>query len=74
MGDEIDDVSDTLRELARTSTSPKELLKAVRERHPKTPKKLIVRAALGSMIAMAERDGDTAQKLQDFAVKSRGDD
>lgn len=69
---EIEEIGATLHSLASPKMSPKELLKAVRERHPKASKKAIVRAAFYSIIANAGADPEKDQNLQAFAIAERG--
>ena len=75
MGDrQIEEISASLSELAGPATSPRELLKAVRKRHPEATKKVLMRAAFHSVIANADNDLAKARRLQDFAVSARGPD
>lgn len=74
MSDDIDQIGVTLEEMARSAKSPKELLKAVRERFPKASKKAITRAAMQRVIINAASDVSTADKLHDLAISSRGPD
>lgn len=69
--DEIEKISDTLAKLATPRTTPRELLKAVRKRHPEASKKTIVRAAFHSIISNADSDPAKAQRLQGFALGER---
>lgn len=69
--DEIEKISDTLAKLATPRTTPRELLKAVRKRHPGASKKTIVRAAFYSIISNADSDPAKAQRLQGFAIGER---
>lgn len=68
---EIEKISTTLASLATPKTTPKELLKAVRKRHPEASKKTIVRAAFYSIISNADQDPDKARRLQHFAIGER---
>jgi hypothetical protein len=52
----------------------KELLKAARKAHPDASKKEIMRAAFGSIIAVADSDVDKALILQNFALTERAVD
>lgn len=68
-------IEKTLLELAKPKMSPKELLKLARKAHPDASKKDIMRAAFGSIIAVADSDVDKARVLQNFAIAERaGDD
>jgi hypothetical protein len=69
---DIDEIGITLEEMARSAKSPKELMRAVRERFPKASKKLITRAAMHRVIINAAVDLQTADKLHDLAITSRG--
>jgi hypothetical protein len=72
MSDKLDNsIQKTLLELAQPKMSPKELLKLTRKAHPKASKKEIMRAAFGTIIAVADSDPDKALALQDFALKER---
>jgi len=64
-------IQKTLLELAKPKMSPKELLKLTRKAHPQASKKDIVRAAFGSLIAVADSDVDKARLLQNFALTER---
>lgn len=68
---EIEEISLTLTQLAKPKTTPKELLKAVRKRHPEASKRTIVRAAFYSIIANADSDPAKAAMLQGFAIGER---
>ena len=67
---------ETIEQTLLTETAPgisaKELLRRVRNAHPKASKKQIVRAAFSSLIAVAERDVEAGKRLQDFALQARG--
>jgi len=68
-------IEETLLKLARPKRTPKELLSLVRRAHPRASKKEIIRAAFGTIIAIADREPESAQLLQDFALNERvGDD
>jgi hypothetical protein len=72
---DIEEIGETLHALATPGLKPKDLLKAVREKHPKASKKTIVRAAFYSIIANSERDEPAkAQALHNFAIAERGSD
>jgi hypothetical protein len=68
---EIEKISATLAKLATPKTTPRELLKAVRKRHPDASKKTIVRAAFYSIISNADADPAKAERLQGFAIGER---
>jgi hypothetical protein len=72
MTTDVDEIGITLEEMARHARSPKELLKAVKERFPNASKKLITRAAIQRVIINAAVDIPTANKLHDLAITARG--
>ncbi|KAB1072560.1 hypothetical protein F6X53_28075 [Methylobacterium soli] len=53
---------------------PKDLLSAVRERHPNATKKEIVRAAFFALIEGHGTSSEQAQNLHSFAIGERGSD
>ena len=53
---------------------PKDLIEAVRAKHPKASKKEISRAAFYAVIMMADTHPDDAAEVQALALASRGDD
>jgi hypothetical protein len=63
----------TLLNLATSRMTPKEMLRATLKVHPRASKKDIVHAAFASLIAVADKDVDTARVLQNFAIAERGD-
>lgn len=71
---DIEEIGETLHALANPGLKPRELLRAVRERHPKASKKTIVRAAFYSIIASSGRDPEKAETLHNFALSERGGD
>ncbi|MDB5539371.1 MAG: hypothetical protein JWQ89_1098 [Devosia sp.] len=74
MADEIDEIGNTLRELARTARTPKQLLKETLMRHPKAKKKAIAHAAFLAMIDAAGTDARQADALQEVALNTRNAD
>jgi hypothetical protein len=72
MTTDVEEIGITLEEMARHARSPKELLKAVKERFPNASKKLITRAAIQRVIINAAVDIPTANKLHDLAITARG--
>ena len=60
-----------MRGLAEPGIKRKELIAAVREKHPKASKKDIVRAAFYVLTSTAEGDVERARRLQDFALTER---
>ncbi|MEO6394478.1 MAG: hypothetical protein ABIO40_01030 [Devosia sp.] len=67
-------IQKTLLALAKPKMSPKELWRLTRKAHPDASKKEIMRAAFGSIIAVADTDVDTALALQNFALQERAVD
>ena len=57
--------------LIRPDITPEHLLKETTKAHPKASKSELARAAFASMIALADRDPDTALMLQSFALAER---
>ncbi len=74
----IDEIAATLRGVAAAGMKPKELLGAVRERHPEASKKEVVRAAFYALIEDQNREQDTAPEqtrdLHAFAIHERATD
>ncbi|MBY0253294.1 MAG: hypothetical protein K2X54_18245 [Methylobacterium organophilum] len=68
---DIEIVAATLQALAEPGMKRKELIAAVRERHPKTSKKDIVRAAFYALTSAVKGDVERAHRLQDFALHER---
>ncbi|OEO30435.1 hypothetical protein VW23_021250 [Devosia insulae DS-56] len=69
--DSQSDIGATLRRLAQTSHTPKQLLRATLERHPGAKKKDIAHAAFRLMIETAERAPDRAVVLHEVALSTR---
>ncbi|WP_412065905.1 hypothetical protein [Rhizobium sp. SYY.PMSO] len=74
------DTSSDIAEIARTVTDlvapgmlPKDLIHAVREKHPGASKKEISRAAFYAVILAAEQKSERANRLYDFASVTRND-
>lgn len=67
----IEQLAVTLQGLAGPGIKRKELIAAVREKHPKASKKDIVRAAFYALTSTVEGDVERAQRLQDFALSER---
>lgn len=70
----IDQLATTLQGLAGPGIARKELIAAVRERHPKASKKDIVRAAFYALTSAVDGDLERAQRLHDFALSHRAED
>lgn len=67
----IEQLATTLQRLAGPGIRRKDLIAAVREKHPNTSKKAIVRAAFYALTSNVEGDVERAQRLQDFALNER---
>lgn len=68
---EIEAVAKTVGELATPGMRPKQLLEAVRKRHPEVSKKEVTRAAFYAVIIAAEREPERAKELHDVATGAR---
>lgn len=72
---EIQTLAAALHALAKPEMKPKELVAAVRERHPDATKKEIVRAAFYALTQNAEQDteadAEQARHLHAFALAER---
>ena len=67
----IEQLATELHALAGPGVKRKELVAAVRERHPKASKKDIVRAAFYALTSAVDGDTERAQRLHDFALSER---
>lgn len=67
----IEELAGTLQGLAGPGIKRKELVSAVREKHPKASKKDIVRAAFYALTSAVDGDLERAQRLHDFALTER---
>lgn len=67
----IEQLAATLQGLAGPGIKRKELIAAVREKHPKASKKNIVRAAFYALTSAVDGDVERAQRLHDFALNER---
>ena len=70
----ISDLAATLRQVASPGIKPKELVAAVREKHPEVTKKEIVRAAFFALSDGHDANPAQTGELYDFALKERGTD
>lgn len=70
----ISDLATILREVASPGLKPKELIAAVREKHPEATKKEIVRAAFFTLSDGHEANAAQTGELHSFALKERGTD
>ncbi|GJE16610.1 hypothetical protein AIGOOFII_1317 [Methylobacterium marchantiae] len=68
------EIASTLRLVASPGIKPKELIAAVREKHPETTKKEIVRAAFFALSDGNDASPAQSNELYDFALKERGTD
>jgi len=68
---EIEKIAGTIKELVVPGMKPKDLIDAVKNRHPSASKKEIARAAFLSVILSAEFDPEDTQALHDLAVETR---
>ncbi|MGN8097786.1 hypothetical protein CTI14_01540 [Methylobacterium radiotolerans] len=67
----IEELAATLQGLAAPGIKRKELVAAVREKHPKASKKDIVRAAFYALTSAVDGDLERAQRLHTFALHER---
>lgn len=67
----IEELAATLHGLAGPGIKRKELIGAVREKHPKASKKDIVRAAFYALTSAVDGDVERAQRLHQFALSER---
>lgn len=70
----IEDIAATVTALAAPGMKPKDLIAAVREKHPDAGKKAIVRAAFYAAIEQAETDPPASVMLHGAAMDARKDD
>ena len=72
MTDTVEEIQLTLLTNARPGISVEELFRLTQKAHPAASKKDITRAAIGSLIAIADSDLERALVLQNFAIRGRG--
>ncbi len=70
----VEKVISTLTQLAGDKATSKQMFRATRRRHPKATKKEIIRAAFDAFIETADKDPNSAKKLQNFALSHRAGD
>lgn len=70
----IDDIVKTLASVATPGMKPKDLIAAVKEKHPDVSKKEIVRAAFYSLTDGNGVDAEKARDLHAFALSERASD
>ena len=68
---EISTIAATVSTLAAPGMKPKQLIAAVRERHPEATKKQVVRAAFYALTEGGDTDPEAARRLHDFALTER---
>ena len=64
-------IAKTVSALAAPGLKPKDLIAAVRKKHPDASKKEVSRAAFLAMIEAAEGNPDHAHRMQELALASR---
>jgi hypothetical protein len=64
-------IEETIARLLEPGVSPKQLLKAVQENHPKASRKDVVHAAFAMMIDVVDTDPGRALILQRFGIEER---
>ena len=69
---DLQTIAKTVSALAAPGLKPKDLIAAVRKKHPDASKKEVSRAAFLAMIQAAEGDPDQAHRMQELALASRG--
>lgn len=70
----IDALAASVQELATPGSKAKEIIAAVRERHPGASKKDVVRAAFFALIGGMEEDPEKAKRIHDLAIAERAAD
>ncbi|KQT62596.1 MULTISPECIES: hypothetical protein [unclassified Aureimonas] len=70
----LDDLAATVQELATPGTKAKEIIAAVRERHPGVSKKDVVQAAFYALTGGLDADPEKAKRIQDLAIAERTSD
>lgn len=68
------EIAATLRHVASPGIKPRDLIAAVREKHPEATKKEIVRAAFFSLSDGHDTNPGQTGELYDFALKERGEE
>lgn len=69
---DIHAIAKTVSALVAPGLKPKDLIAAVRKKHPEASKKEVSRAAFLAMIQAAEGDPDHANHMHEVALASRG--
>lgn len=70
----LDDLAATVQELATPGTKAKDIISAVRERHPGASKKDVVQAAFYALTGGLDADPEKAKRIQDLAIGERVSD
>lgn len=73
LASDIKDIARTIAELALPGMRPKDLVEAVRKKHPAASKKEISRAAFYAVILAAEEEPGRAEGLHALASVTRND-
>ena len=69
--EKMEELSKTLLNVAKPGLKPRDLIKAVRQTHPKATKKQVVRAAFYALVSEKKVDEGTAAALHEFAITER---
>ena len=67
----VRDLAESLVQMVTPDMTPKQLIKAVKKKHPKASKKDIVRAAFYVVLSHADTRPELSGKLHDFAMNER---
>jgi hypothetical protein len=70
----LDDLAATIQELATPGTKAKDIISAVRERHPGASKKDVVQAAFYALTGGLDADPEKARRIQALAIGERTSD
>lgn len=70
----IETLAATVSSCAVPGSKPKEIIAAVRERHPEASKKDVVRAAFYALTGGDALDGEKSRQLHDLAITERASD
>ena len=68
---DIPTIACSINALATPGMKPKDLIAAVREKHPEASKKDVVRAAFYAVITQADADPEKAERIQNLALNER---
>ena len=67
----LQDIAETLLAVASPNMTPKQLVKAVKKKHPKASKKDVVRAAFYAVLSQADSRPQLTGQLHAFALSER---